>query len=790
YDGKATKTKIYNQLSRYADSLMPDDSLLIIYCGHGYEDKNTGMGYWIPVDGGTDTADQVRWLSNEAVRGLVKSIPAHQVLVIADACFAGKLFRASPETEERTESFYKKAYEFRTRQVLTSGAIEKVRDDSAFGDALWHTLSTNRSPYLDPYDLFVHARRAVPDRQKPVLGPLDEAGHEVGGSFVFFLRTEKMDWMAEQRKRAEIRQIAAFAAADQDRDGTLSFDEEDDYARIRLEDAMDALESFKAGLDSDGDGTVEASELPSHYALRLKRIREWGDANGNWQISREEERRAYLKAGRQLEASRDVVLALFDDNGDGQLTGPEVTKYAAKADEVAMEPPLPRFGEGTSASRTVSRTGPSVADDANKDGRIDLAEARAYARKRTKGMAEAMHKIVSRYDTDGDGRLAQPEREALDTYWQGKFGRPFPVPPADLDKDLRITKQEMDQYVDSRAKSYVGPTPPPRSRLGSRPPGLYRLSATYDLNGDKQIDKAEAAAYASKMVRAMAERIRSTCQTHDRNGDGRLDEAEKEAMDKSVAESKRGSRITPSRLYSPLDRDGDFRVTQAEFDAYLASRAERYIGPVRDEAAIQASHRERARSLADTDKDGNVSVSEAQAAAEACVESAVRMLQIRYRIYDTDDDGRVSTAESAAYTKASGRPPITIPGDENKDMRLSDSEKQKLIAAYKQGLLSDKAPFPLLPLSRSRRTSGRTRARTGTTPSTKGSTSRPTGRPSRSGILERMDKNGDGKMSADEFPRGKEAFEKLLKYADKDGDGLINLEEMREMRVSRRSGTR
>lgn len=44
------------------------------------------------------------------------------------------------------------------------------------------------------------------------------------------------------------------------------------------------------------------------------------------------------------------------------------------------------------------------------------------------------------------------------------------------------------------------------------------------------------------------------------------------------------------------------------------------------------------------------------------------------------------------------------------------------------------------------------------------------------------DKNGDGKITADEFPRGEEAFKKLLERADKDGDSALSTEEMKAAR--------
>ncbi len=47
-----------------------------------------------------------------------------------------------------------------------------------------------------------------------------------------------------------------------------------------------------------------------------------------------------------------------------------------------------------------------------------------------------------------------------------------------------------------------------------------------------------------------------------------------------------------------------------------------------------------------------------------------------------------------------------------------------------------------------------------------------------------LDKDGDGKLTAEEFPKP-EAFERIVKQADKDGDGMLSEDEMKEFRASR-----
>jgi hypothetical protein len=49
----------------------------------------------------------------------------------------------------------------------------------------------------------------------------------------------------------------------------------------------------------------------------------------------------------------------------------------------------------------------------------------------------------------------------------------------------------------------------------------------------------------------------------------------------------------------------------------------------------------------------------------------------------------------------------------------------------------------------------------------------------------RWDKNGDGKITADEFPRGEAAFKKFLEGADKDGDGTLTVDEAKAAQEQR-----
>ena len=187
-DKQATRGAIVKQFKTYRRTLKPADSLLVVFCGHGHLDPDAETGYWIPVDGGLDEDVKDRWLPNAEVRGYLKNIPARHVLVIADSCFSGQLLTASrAKPAEITNEYYRRAYQRMARQIMTSGAVEKVRDASAFGEALYNELLANHEPYIDPAKLFVNVRAAV-QGQQPLLGSLKSANHQDGGAFLFFLK--------------------------------------------------------------------------------------------------------------------------------------------------------------------------------------------------------------------------------------------------------------------------------------------------------------------------------------------------------------------------------------------------------------------------------------------------------------------------------------------------------------------------------------------------------------------------------------------------------------------------
>ncbi len=188
YDEQATKANILRLLVSLQQEIESDDSLLILYAGHGHLDKSSSSGFWIPVNAGTDVYEQQNWLPHTQLRGLLANVKAMHLFVIADSCFAGDLILATRSLPDQVNrDFLQKAYSHVCRQVLASGAAEAVPDVSDFAYQLKSVLRRNRNPYLDTFTLYNDMRLGV-SGSVPLLGSLAGTGHQEGASFLLFLQ--------------------------------------------------------------------------------------------------------------------------------------------------------------------------------------------------------------------------------------------------------------------------------------------------------------------------------------------------------------------------------------------------------------------------------------------------------------------------------------------------------------------------------------------------------------------------------------------------------------------------
>lgn len=183
----AGKSAIAAALHQLARETRQNDSVLVLYAGHGYLMEDTKMGFWIPVDASVKTA--TNWISNTDIARFLQAIPARQMILISDSCFSGSLTREqavkSGARLNRTEILQR-----RSVLVMSSGGDEPVSDEgkdghSIFAWSLIQALEKVEGSALG-YDLFrtVHQQVTSEYPQEPNYGAVLSAGHREGGDYL------------------------------------------------------------------------------------------------------------------------------------------------------------------------------------------------------------------------------------------------------------------------------------------------------------------------------------------------------------------------------------------------------------------------------------------------------------------------------------------------------------------------------------------------------------------------------------------------------------------------------
>jgi hypothetical protein len=196
----ATRKDILKTLNELRKKLTERDQLLIYYAGHGFLEPSIDRGYWIPIEG--DLQDNSDWIEFPAITDLLQLIPAKQVLVVADSCFAGKLTRSAlghvgPEaTDQSRQGLLRELGNRKIRTALTSGGAKPVLDDGGAGHSVFATaflkVLTDNATALETERLYWAVRSHVVQtaerlkfEQVPTYAPIHMAGHEGLGDFVF-----------------------------------------------------------------------------------------------------------------------------------------------------------------------------------------------------------------------------------------------------------------------------------------------------------------------------------------------------------------------------------------------------------------------------------------------------------------------------------------------------------------------------------------------------------------------------------------------------------------------------
>ncbi len=199
-DRQATREAIIAGLDEVMAS-GSNSAVLVYFAGHGYYDDALSEGYWIPSDARKQAGNRLAkedWVWNSTVSKIVSASPVRHVLVVADSCYAGSLFRGE-ESVPRNPSlrWYQRALSVPSRYLLTSGDMEPVLDSgmqhSVFAQEILNYLSFNESDVFSASELGLAVRTRVArlTGQMARMGPMAVASH-AGGEFVFVRQAGSM----------------------------------------------------------------------------------------------------------------------------------------------------------------------------------------------------------------------------------------------------------------------------------------------------------------------------------------------------------------------------------------------------------------------------------------------------------------------------------------------------------------------------------------------------------------------------------------------------------------------
>ncbi len=167
-------------------SLNKNDNLVLFFAGHGTykESGNDVIGYWIPLNA---TAPEIDYISNQKLDEIVAGCAAKHILLISDACYSAAM-RSEDDKKDNDDLYLPKykQYQYKSRQILTSGGLEKVPEKSIFIEMVMKTLEQKESKYLSAKELYNYIFTGVKNQtnNQPELNLFGKDGNE-GGQFYF-----------------------------------------------------------------------------------------------------------------------------------------------------------------------------------------------------------------------------------------------------------------------------------------------------------------------------------------------------------------------------------------------------------------------------------------------------------------------------------------------------------------------------------------------------------------------------------------------------------------------------
>ncbi len=181
-----SREDILEAISTTVEKMGPNDNLLIFYAGHGDYKKGLNEsdieGYLLPVT--AKKGKYSTYISAADISTAIKNCRARHVLLLTDACYSGSLVRRSIKMDAAVDLMY----QYKSRQLMASGNLEPVPDESKFVYYLTKRLEENTDNVITADELFQRLKTATINntggKTLPVCTAMLDVGDE-GGQFVF-----------------------------------------------------------------------------------------------------------------------------------------------------------------------------------------------------------------------------------------------------------------------------------------------------------------------------------------------------------------------------------------------------------------------------------------------------------------------------------------------------------------------------------------------------------------------------------------------------------------------------
>ena len=146
-----TKIDVHRVLREYVQKEYdPEDQLLIFFAGHGDFDEVTNMGYLVSQDTEKPEDDNFRstYFSHSDFRDIIDGMACNHIFLVMDTCYSGTFDRRIAMHGEAKDVYNRSLSQadieqrlgYMTRWYLTSGANERVPDNSLFARAFLDAL--------------------------------------------------------------------------------------------------------------------------------------------------------------------------------------------------------------------------------------------------------------------------------------------------------------------------------------------------------------------------------------------------------------------------------------------------------------------------------------------------------------------------------------------------------------------------------------------------------------------------------------------------------------------------